>query len=222
MNSNATSGGALLEKLQYGLFSFSNFLDQSGLLNVLILFSTIAMFALVIQGFRFLRRQEKDDQQQNLIFQLTQNIVRLRDRYRSLRNPLIRTSEYPRKYQNKSPASLQAQDEAQIYRYVFSKRWQQFSGEWDKMYDHILLSEIYWKPWCQKEVQDLQSIINELKYNIEQLIVFKKYELLRSPSADPVHLEHLNHLVFLQGEQDVYLKRFRKNTETVLKFLRNS
>ena len=214
--------GSFVEKLQYGIFTFSNFLDQSGLLNILILLSTIAMFALVIQGFHFLRRQEKDDQQQNLIFQLMQNIVRLRYRYRSLRSPLIQTLEYPPKFQNKNPASLQPQDEAQIYRHVFLKRWQQFSSEWDKMYDHILLSEIYWKPWCEKEIQDLQLMINELKYNIEQLIVFKKYELLRSPSADPIHLEQLNHLVFLQGDQDSHLKRFQKNTEKILKFLQNS
>ncbi len=222
MTPDSISDGSFFQKLQHGLFTFSNFLDQSGLLNILLLFSTVAMFALVIQGFHFLRRQEKDDQQQNLIFQLMQSIVRLRDRYRSLRSPLIQTSEYPLKYQNKNPASLQPQDEAQIYRHVFLKRWQQFSSEWDKMYDHILLSEIYWKPWCKKEINDLQLMINELKYSIEQLIVFKKYELLQSPSADPVHLEQLSDLVFLQGEQDQYLKRFQKNTEKVLKFLQNS
>ncbi len=222
MNPDASSDSSFFEKLQYGLYTFSNFLDQSGLPNILILLSTLAMFTLVIQGLRFLKRQEKDDQQQDLIFQLMQNIVRLRDRYRALRSPLIQTSEYPPKFQNRNPASLQAQDEAQIYRHVFLKRWQQFSSEWDKMYDHILLSEIYWNPWCQKEIQDIQLMINELKYNIEQLIVFKKYELLRSPSADPVHLEQLNHLVFLQGEQDPQFRNFRKNTGKILKFLQNS
>ena len=219
---NSDSNNLLIEQLQHRIFSFSNFLDQSGLLNILILLSTLAMFALVIQGFRFLRKQEKNDQQQNLVFQLMQSMVRLRAHYRSLRSPLIHTSEYPPKFQNKNPASLQPQDEAQIYRHVFLKRWHQFSSEWDKMYDHILLSEIYWSPWCQKEIQDLQMMINELKYNIEQLIVFKKYELLRSPSADPIHLEQLNHLVFLQDEQDSYMKRFQKNADKILKFLQNS
>ena len=219
---NNLFASAMLQSLQQNIFTVSNFLDQSGLLNILILLSTIAVFVLALQGFCFLRRQEKEEAQRNLTFELMQNTVRLRDRYRSLRSPLIQTTEYPPKYQNKNPASLGANDEAEIYRHVFFRRWQRFRSEWEQLYDQVLLSEIYWKPWCKEEIRDLECMINELKYHIEQFIVFKKYELTNSPSAQPEHLEKLNNAVFFQDEQDVNFLRLQKNTQKILKFLQKS
>lgn len=222
MNLDALFASSMLQSLQQNIFTFSNFLGESGLLNILILLSTIAVFILALQGFRFLRRQETEDAQRNLTFALMQNIVRLRDRYRVLRSPLIQTTEYPPKYQNKNLASLQPEDEAEIYRHVFFRRWQRFRSEWESLYDRILLSEIYWKPWCKEEIQDLEKMINELKYHIEQFIVFKKYELTNSPSAQPEHLGKLNDFVFLQDEQEANFLRLQKNTQKILKFLQKS
>ena len=219
MNPDALFAASMFQSLQQNIFTFSNFLDQSGLLNILILFSTIAVFILTLQGLRFLRRQEKEEAQRNLTFELMQNTVRLRDRYRALRSPLIQTTEYPPKYQNKNPASLQPQDEAQIYRYVFFRRWGRFHSEWEHLYDQILFSEIYWKPWCKNEIHELELMVNELKYHIEQFILFKKYELTNSPSAQPQHLEKLHHFVFLQDEQDAQFLRLQKNTQKIVKFL---
>lgn len=211
---------AFWHDLQDKIFALNNYIEQSGMISLLLMSSAIATLILALRALRFIQQQDNDEKQSEMIYKLLQVIVRLKDRYRLLRSPLIHTSEYPPKYQNRNPVTLQAQDEAQIYRYVFLKRWQLFNSEWEALHNQVLLSELFWKPWCRNEILELQNMINELKYNIEQLIIFKRYELLRSPSVDPIRLEELNQLVFLQGEKDQSQVRFDKDVNIMLNYLK--
>ena len=199
-----------------------NFIQDSGIIQLFIAVSSLLTMILSIVGIRYLTRKERNTTEYNMAYKLIEHIVQFRDSYYQLRSPNILNNEYPKKFQTTNPATISPDDEITAFKHVFTTRWQNFQREWEVLYSQILVSEVFWSSWAQKELKELNQLISTLKYNIEQMVMLKRSELLYPDSDSAKEFHSYCDKIYSSKDKDSNdVKRFRICIGTMINYLKH-